>query len=335
MVNSQTGSVVSVSDKSKALFSSVNWCMSLVDRAPSELNPEAYSKEIQKRFAKNNAVKMIEIKGRELVKAKLGGIWSVGKAAVNAPRLVALHYKPKSAKKRIAIVGKGVTYDTGGLNLKISGSMSGMKTDMGGSAAVLAAFEHLVNSGSKNELIAVVGLVENAIGPEAYKPDDIVYMHSGKTVEINNTDAEGRLVLGDCVSWVARKFEPSMLIDAATLTGAQLVATGMNHAAVVCNDEKLELKAVAVGKTTGDLVCPLVFAPDILRNEFSSSIADMKNSVKNRMNAQTSCAANFIYAHIEDLRKLKWLHIDLAGPASSGDNLGTGYGVNLISRLCQ
>ena len=335
MVNSQTGSVVSVSDKSKALFSSVNWCMSLVDRAPSELNPEAYSKEIQKRFAKNNAVKMIEIKGRELVKAKLGGIWSVGKAAVNAPRLVALHYKPKSAKKRIAIVGKGVTYDTGGLHLKISGSMSGMKTDMGGSAAVLAAFEHLVNSGSKNELIAVVGLVENAIGPEAYKPDDIVYMHSGKTVEINNTDAEGRLVLGDCVSWVARKFEPSMLIDAATLTGAQLVATGMNHAAVVCNDEKLELKAVAVGKTTGDLVCPLVFAPDILRNEFSSSIADMKNSVKNRMNAQTSCAANFIYAHIEDLRKLKWLHIDLAGPASSGDNLGTGYGVNLISRLCQ
>lgn len=329
------GDVITASESDKKLTDSVAWCISLVDKAPSELNPGAFAKEVKARFSKVASVKITEISGKDLLKNKLGGIWAVGKAATSAPRLLALHYKPKGAKKTLALAGKGVTYDTGGLSLKISGSMVGMKTDMGGAAAVVSAFDHLVKSKSKHEVIAVLGLVENAIGPEATKPDDIIHMHSGLTVEVNNTDAEGRLVLGDCVSWVARKYSPSILIDAATLTGAQLVSTGMNHAAVVCNDDSLEEKAVKVGKQTGDLVCPLVFAPDILRSEFSSKIADMKNSVKNRMNAQTSCAANFIYSHIEGIKGLKWLHIDLAGPASNGDNLGTGYGVNLISELCK
>lgn len=329
------GKVIKPSDKSLEIAGSVSWAISLVDRAPTELNPQAFAKEVKARFSKNKAIKVTEIAGKELVKEKLGGIWSVGKAAVDPPRLLCLHHKPKGAKKKIGIAGKGVTYDSGGLNLKISGSMSGMKTDMGGAAAVIGAFDHLVKTKCKHEVIAVLGLVENAIGPVAYKPDDIITMHSGLTVEVNNTDAEGRLVLGDCVSWLARKYEPSVIIDAATLTGAQLVATGMNHAAVVCNDDSLEEKAVKAGKVTGDLVWPLVFAPEILRDEFASDIADMKNSVKNRMNAQSSCAANFIYSHIEDISKLKWLHIDLAGPASNGANLGTGFGVNLISELCQ
>lgn len=330
-----TGRVVKVEEKSSALAESVAWSISLVDRAPSELNPGAFSKEVKSRFSKRPTIKITEISGAALLKNSLGGIWSVGKSAVSAPRLLALHYKPKKPVKKIAIVGKGVTYDTGGLNIKVAGSMSGMKTDMGGAAAVVAAFDHIVSVGHcKNEVIAVLGLVENAIGPEAYKPDDIVTMHSGKTVEVNNTDAEGRIVLGDCVSWVARKFKADVVIDAATLTGAQLISTGLVHAAVVCNDDELEARAVDLGKQTGDLVCPLVFAPELLRGEFDSKIADMKNSVKNRGNAQSSCAGIFIYSHIEDIKDLKWLHIDMAGPVTGLDGLGTGYGVSLISSLC-
>lgn len=331
------GRTVKATAKTEALVDSVRWSMALVDTAPSELNPEKFSLEIKKRFLGNSAVKFSEIVGKDLVKEKLGGIWAVGKTAVKRPRLVCLRYKPKGIKqpKKIALAGKGVTYDTGGLNLKVGGSMAGMKADMGGAAAVVSAFDHLVKSGScRNEVIAVVGLVENAIGPEAYKPDDIVTMHSGKTVEINNTDAEGRLVLGDCVSWVARKFSPSVIVDAATLTGAQLVATGLHHAALVCSDDELEKKAVETGHATGDMVCPLPFAPDVHLSEFDSVVADMKNSVKNRGNAQTSCAGLFIYSQISDLPKIKYLHVDLAGPAVGADGRGTGFGTHLLSKLC-
>lgn len=329
------GAFIPVSSKSQKLFDSVLWGMSLIDRPPTELNPETYSKDIKRRFSKNKAIDILEISGKNLVKSKLSGIWSVGKAASKAPRLLCLHYKPSKSQKKIALVGKGVTYDSGGLNLKIMGSMSGMKADMGGSATVIAAFDHLIKTKCKNEIIAVLGLVENAISSEAYKPDDVIKLHSGLTVEINNTDAEGRLVLADCCSWVVKGFNPELLIDVATLTGAQLVATGKNHAAIVCNDEKLERNAIECGRITGDLVWPLVFAPDILGTEFDSKIADMKNSVKDRFNAQTSCAANFIFSHIEHSKGLKWLHVDMAGPCVTTDHQSTGYGINLLSALCQ
>ena len=206
-----------------------------------------------------------------------------------------------------------------------------MKSDMGGAAAALGAFRVLARTGCAHRLSLVLCLAENAIGPNAYKPDDVLEMHSGKTVEINNTDAEGRLLLADGVSYAARILGADTIFDAATLTGAQLVATGVNHAAIVASDEDLETRFVHAGRTTGDLVHPLPFAPEFYRSEFESPIADMRNSVKNRDNAQPSCAAQFVFNHLEGT-DVRWCHVDLAGPAFRGDR-GTGFGVALLAEV--
>jgi probable aminopeptidase NPEPL1 len=125
-------------------------------------------------------------------------------------------------------------------------------------------------------------LAENAIGPNATRPDDIIHMYSGKTVEVNNPDAEGRVVLGDGVAYAVRHLHPNVIVDLATLTGAQGISTGKQHAAIICNDDMLEHRAVLAGKSSGDLVFPLVYCPEFFRSEFSSEMADMKNSVKDR-----------------------------------------------------
>lgn len=338
MLCDRQGQALPANKEWSSLFSSVQWTCKVVDTAPSDMNPKLFAEEIKTTFKSNNDVSIQEIKGSALLKQKLGGIHAVGRAATEEPRMLVLTYNPGKSKasKSFAMIGKGVTYDTGGLSLKIQGSMVGMKSDMGGAAAVLGAFQNLVNSGFKHQLIACVGLVENAIGPTSYKNDDIITMHSGKTVEINNTDAEGRLVLADCVSYVARKLKPDYLFDAATLTGAQMVATGLLHAGLVSNEDDLESAFIAAGKLSGDMVAPLPFAPEIYQEELKSQVADMRNSVKNRMNAQSSCAAQFIYAHIADLKPAQsWAHIDLAGPSMSPNGIATGYGVALFSQVIQ
>jgi probable aminopeptidase NPEPL1 len=156
-------------------------------------------------------------------------------------------------------------------------------------------------------------------------------MYSGKTVEVNNTDAEGRLVLADGIAWALRHVHPDVLIDLATLTGAQLVATGKRHAAIVSNDAELEAACIVAGRTSGELVHPLPYCPEMFRAEFKSEVADMRNSVKDRMNAQSSCAAQFIADHMGDATT-PWLHVDIAGPAEA-DNRATGYGVGLLLTL--
>jgi probable aminopeptidase NPEPL1 len=206
--------------------------------------------------------------------------------------------------------------------------METMKADMGGAAAVLGAFAVLAGQRPRCRLSLLLCLAENAIGPAAYKPDDVLTLHSGKTVEINNTDAEGRLLLADGVSYAARELGAEIVLDAATLTGAQGIATGDLHAAVMSNDEGVEQALLAAGKATGDLCWPLPFAPEFYRSEFHSPIADMRNSVKNRSNAQSSCAAEFVHWHL-DGTKARWGHIDLASPAFRGDR-GTGFGVALL-----
>ena len=301
-----------------------------MDTPPTEMNPEMLVKEARKLLAGATNVSTKVIIGEDLLKAKLGGIHAVGRCALKAPRVLIATYTPAGAKgKHIALVGKGITYDTGGLHIKARGSMETMKSDMGGSAAVLGAFKTLVSSGCKQKLSLVLCLAENAIGPSAYKPDDVLTMHSGKTVEINNTDAEGRLVLADGVSYAARVLKVDVILDAATLTGAQLIATGNNHAAIFSNSARLEETIIQAGRQSGDLVHPLPFAPEFYKREFKSPIADMRNSVKNRSNAQASCAAQFIYWHIEDT-KVDWCHVDLAGPAFLSDR-GTGFGTALLA----
>jgi probable aminopeptidase NPEPL1 len=263
-----------------------------------------------------------------------GGLWGVGMAAKHPPALVVLR-GPKSAADapNMVWVGKGVVYDTGGLSLKPKGTMNGMKMDMGGAAGVLAAFEVAAARGVAQDLCAVLCLAENAIGPEALRNDDIITLYSGKTVEINNTDAEGRLILGDGVAYAHQHLSPVVIVDMATLTGAQLVATGRSFGALVCNDAELEEAAVEAGMYSGDLVHPLPYCPEFFQAEFKSAVADMKNSVKDRLNAQSSCAGHFVESHLGDYAG-KWLHVDIAGPAFIQDR-GTGFGVGLLSSLAE
>jgi len=269
------------------------------------------------------------IRGEDLRDQGFGGLYGVGKAARNPPALVVLRHRPDGASRHVAWVGKGVVYDTGGLSLKSSGGMSGMKGDMGGAAAVLGAFAAAATEGVDYAITAVLCLAENAIGPDAQRPDDIVTMKSGKTVELNNTDAEGRLCLADGVAWVCEAEKPDVLVDCATLTGAALVATGKTHGALYCNDEALEQRALTVGRAVGEPTHALPYAPELFRKEFKSVVADMRNSVKDRANAQSSCAGQFIGNHLPEDAPA-WLHVDLAGPAWNADGRGTGYGVGLL-----
>lgn len=303
----------------------------MVDLPPNQLGPDAFVQSARS-VAKRDGVSVHVLRRRQLAEQGMGGLVGVGRAANQEPALVVLDWAPEGAKKAFAWVGKGITYDTGGLSLKSKTGMPGMKTDMGGAAAVLAAFDAAVRLNTPHRLTAVLCIAENAIGPDALRPDDVIKMYSGRSVEVNNTDAEGRLVLADGVAWVTRHRQPELLVDMATLTGAQATATGKLHAAIYCNDEAVEQRAVAIGRTTGDLVHPLPFAPELFRKEFASAIADMKNSVKDRANAQSSCAGQFVGNHLGKYDKA-WLHVDMAGPGRGPGGRGSGYGVNLLLGL--
>jgi probable aminopeptidase NPEPL1 len=266
--------------------------------------------------------------------AGFGGLVAVGDAAARdgrEPALVHLTYTPSTADsdstsasdspgpclRKVALVGKGITFDTGGLQIKGRAGMPGMKTDMGGAAAMLAAFHALVSlyelptrrvdsNGQKLvtrpanlELHLVLCIAENAVGPGAFRPDDVITQFSGRTVEINNTDAEGRVVLADGVAYASGPLNCDDVIDMATLTGAQMVATGRRFAGIVSDDEAMESAAVRAGRLSGDLVHALPYAPEFFSKEFGSKIADMRNSVKDRSNAQASCAGQFIADHLD------------------------------------
>ena len=312
----------------------------LVETPTAELHTDAFVEEARAVATRLGAdetadgqrtVTVTVIRGTELRDAGFGGLWGIGKAATRPPALVVLSHQPEGATRAIAWVGKGIVYDTGGLSLKGKTDMPGMKRDMGGAAAVLAAFEAAVRGGFPERLHAVLCLAENAIGPEAVRNDDILTMYSGKTIEVNNTDAEGRVVLADGVAYAVKHLAPEVIVDLATLTGAQLVATGKRHAAIVCNDEALEVRCIAAGRHSGDLVHPLPYAPEFFRSEFKSDVADLKNSVKDRMNAQSSCAAQFIAEQLGEYTGA-WLHVDIAGPAEA-EHRATGYGVALLLSL--
>ncbi|HAN30300.1 MAG TPA: peptidase M17, partial [Myxococcales bacterium] len=303
-----------------------------VDSPAAELNTETYEAEVRGACEPLADVEVYSIVGDDLLEHGMGGLHAVGRTAMKAPRLVVMDYNPAGSTDVLALVGKGLVYDTGGLSLKIAGDrMLTMKCDMGGSAAVFGAFLTLVKTGYANRIICTIGMAENAIGPDSYRPDDVLSMHSGRTVEINNTDAEGRLALADAASYVTRKYNPSLVVEAATLTGAQLMATGKGHAGICATSASLEKRAIAAGLLSGDHCLAMLWSPAHMAAEFKSSVADMRNSVADRMNASSAAAGYFVYSHIEDT-KVPFLHIDLAGP-SFRENRATGYGVGLIATV--
>uniref|UniRef100_A0A673LQW1 Probable aminopeptidase NPEPL1 n=1 Tax=Sinocyclocheilus rhinocerous TaxID=307959 RepID=A0A673LQW1_9TELE len=272
------------------------------------------------------------IRGEELKQKGFGGIYGVGKAAQHPPALAVLSHTPSGATQTIAWVGKGIVYDTGGLSIKGKTTMPGMKRDCGGAAAILGAFKATVKQGFKDNLHAVFCLAENSVGPTATRPDDIHTLYSGKTVEINNTDAEGRLVLSDGVVYASKDLSADIILDMATLTGAQGISTGKYHAAVMTNSEQWEAACVRAGRSSGDLAHPLVYCPELHFSEFTSAVADMKNSVADRENAQSSCAGLFIGSHLGFDWPGIWVHVDIASPVHAGER-ATGFGVAMLLAL--
>ncbi|XP_050443603.1 probable aminopeptidase NPEPL1 [Adelges cooleyi] len=303
----------------------------IVDTPCNDMNVSHFLDEIKQVGADLSIVPTI-ISGEELKKKGLGGIYGVGKASSVGPALAVLSYFPPGATETIAWVGKGIVYDTGGLSIKGKTSMPGMKRDCAGAAAILGAFHAMVKSGFKQNLHAIFCLAENSVGPNSTRPDDIHTLYSGRTVEINNTDAEGRLVLSDGVVYASRDLHAKIILDMATLTGAQAISTGKYHAAVMSNSEQWEKRAVSSGLISGDLTFPLVYCPELHFCEFSSAVADMKNSVADRFNATSSCAGLFIAAHLGFETANQWIHVDIAGPAHYGER-ATGYGVALLAAM--
>ncbi|XP_050552084.1 probable aminopeptidase NPEPL1 isoform X3 [Spodoptera frugiperda] len=304
----------------------------ITDTPTNIMNVDKFIEEAFKVAKELDILEPTVIRGEELKARGMGGIYGVGRAADCPPALVTLSYHAPGAADSVAWVGKGIVYDTGGLSIKARTSMVGMKGDCGGAAAVLAAFALAVKSKPTVNLHAVLCLAENSVGPLATRPDDIHTLYSGRTVEINNTDAEGRLVLSDGVVYASRNLKADTIVDIATLTGAQGTATGKYHAAILSNSARLEALAVGAGLRSGDLTHPLPFAPELHFTEFTSCVADMKNSVADRNNAQPSCAGLFILSHLGFDFPGNWLHIDMAAPAHCGER-ATGYGVSLLCVL--
>lgn len=319
--------------RARGLCEAVRDAARLTDMPPSELHTDAFVNECEA-FARDSGVAITVLRAAALAERGMGGLVGVGQAARREPALVHLRWDPADTTfEPMAWVGKGIVFDTGGLSMKGKSDMPGMKVDMGGAAAVFAAFKLAVADRIPRRIDAILCLAENSVGPDAMRPDDVITLYSGKTIEVNNTDAEGRLVLADGIAFALRDCGSRLVFDLATLTGAQLVATGKLHAAIVSNDEDLEVRAVKAGKLSGDLCFPLPFAPELFRGEFMSPVADLRNSVKDRMNAQSSCAAQFIaeslYASAPEGTTPRWLHVDMAGPVASRDR-ATGFGVALL-----
>ena len=377
---------------SAAIGRGVRLAARVVDAPPATMDPDALVREAEETASRLDASLVADGDGgrvtaeilrmEALQREGFGGLVAVGAAAAKdgrEPALVHLKYVPGKTPsnpdaRKVALVGKGITFDTGGLQIKPRTGMGGMKTDLGGAAGVLGAFGAIVDLRPTHlaELHLVLCVAENAVGAAAFRPDDVVVGKSGKTMEINNTDAEGRLVLADGVAFASGELACDDIVDMATLTGAQMVATGRYFAGILSDDERLEAACVAAGRKSGDLCHALPYAPEFFTREFKSGVADMKNSVKDRSNAQASCAGQFIANHLDPAwrrdgedgdgerasddegdgapgdadaegsetsgearrRARRWLHVDMAGPSTfAGSGRGTGFGVALLAEL--
>jgi probable aminopeptidase NPEPL1 len=319
---------------------SIRVAQGLVDMPPNLVHPITFKDFALEALKGVDGLKYDVIEGAELAERGYGLLYAVGQGSSSAKPpclLVVTHPGAGDGQQGVALVGKGITFDTGGAALKPREGMCGMKRDMGGAAGCFGAFLAAAKAGglpSGRPLHLVLCLAENAIGSRCFVQDDILVGYSGLTVEINNTDAEGRLVLSDGVAHVAKHLDCDLVVDMATLTGAQGISTGSHHATAVASDEALEDEIVSAGRASGDLVHPGIFAPELLLHEFDSKFADMKNSVKNRANAQSSCAGLFIYKHLKNCGyQGKWLHLDMAYPSFEplGD-YATGWGVGLLCK---
>ncbi|GMS93123.1 hypothetical protein PENTCL1PPCAC_15298 [Pristionchus entomophagus] len=306
----------------------------LVDTPANELTTDAFVDEALEIAKQLGGVQTTVIRGDELRMRGFGGIYHVGKAGPTPPAFVVLSHQPEGAKCTYGLVGKGLVFDTGGMQIKGMISMPSMKVDMAGAAALLTAFSTLVSCGFTQKLHVCQCIAENNISPAANKPDDIITLLSGRTVEINNTDSEGRLVLSDGVYYAKHTLKANVILDMATLTSAKVQVTGRYHAAALTNCASLERKIERAGRFSGDLVHRMVFAPDLHFADLESVVADTKNSHLGgkELGPPSAVAGHFIGSDIDFGEGLRWAHIDLGFCEMDGER-ATGYGVALMAAL--
>lgn len=310
-----------------------NFGRTLCNLRPDRCTP-FYFVNLVEEFAKENKLNFTIFRDEELKAEGLNLIYTVGHGSVNRPAFAVVEYRGRPDEETsIALVGKGVTFDAGGINIKPSGSMEDMFLDKSGACAAFAAFRSAVKLNLPVNLVLAVPLAENFVSSTSYRPSDIILSHSKKLVEITNTDAEGRLILADAISYVQQKFNLKELVEISTLTGAAMIALGPSYGAVYSNKTELTQRLQNAGQNTGDLLWPMPFSKAI-EKRIKSGLAEVVNSSRNRIGGSIE-GAEFIKKFVKP--ELPWAHIDIAGVMSesaswalASKEFGTGFGSALL-----
>lgn len=333
-------------ERGLALGQSVNVSRMLSITPPNIATPAWIADQAQKMAKGVKGLKVTVMRGKDLERERMEGLLNVGKASENEPCMIRIEYTPaggakgaKRAKKPALLVGKTITYDTGGLSLKVNNGMRGMKGDKDGGCAVVGAM-HAIATVIKpsRPVVALLVSAENSVSDEAYRPDDILTFRNGVTVEVTNTDAEGRLVLADALCWACEKEDPAYIVDIATLTGGVVTALGSTYAGLFCEDDALRAKVERSSDSCGERVWRLPMHQEY-RDMMKSTVADIVNSNPNRK-AHPIQGAAFLSYFVQD--GVPWCHLDIAGVHVSEGESGpyaketpTGFGVRLMAGLLE
>ena len=336
VVHQSRGKSTGIAVAAQAVARAVLICREWVNIPANLLYPASFAEEVE-RLAVGTRLGVEVLDEQALAKGGYGGLLAVGGGSSRSPRLVRLSYRPRGAKFHLALIGKGITFDTGGLNLKPAEGMYTMKCDMAGAAAILAATHAIAELGMKINVTAYGALAENMPSSTAYRPSDVLTIYGGKTVENGNSDAEGRLVLADALARSAED-QPDLVVDVATLTGACVVALGERTAGVLSNDSKVTDQVLAAAESAGEAFWPLPI-PDEIRPKLESKVADLRSVSGDRWGGALVAAA-FLREFVPE--NTPWAHLDIAGPAfhdgkpygyvSPG---GTGASVRTLIALAQ
>lgn len=321
----------------KAVADGVHFARDLVNEPPNLLYPASFAHRVKSELSPLG-IKIEVLDEKKMTQLGFKAHLAVGMGSIRPPRVVILHWNgtKSTTTKPVAFVGKGVTFDTGGINLKPSDGMADMKMDMGGAAAVVGLFRALALRKARVNAVGIIGLAENMPSDRSYRPSDVIGSLAGKTIEVLNTDAEGRLVLADALTYIQKKHDPKFVIDLATLTGAIMIALGHEYCGAFVNDDKLWSQMEAASKITGEKLWRMPL-DDAFKNSMKGSITDVQNlSTMGRYGG--ACSAAGFLAHFIDDRRV-WAHMDIAGTAwvsrdtATAPKHATGFGVRVLNQL--
>ena len=324
-------------ERGLALAASANFTRTLSETPPNIATPDYMAAQAQK-MARAAGLKCTVIRGDALARERFEGLINVGKASENKPCMIKLEYRPKSPKRGepVVLIGKTMTYDSGGLSLKVNNGMVGMKRDKDGGCGVLGAM-HAIATVIKPRVpvIALLAAAENSVSDSAYRPDDVLTYRNGVTVEVTNTDAEGRLVLADAYCYACDALDPAYIVELSTLTGGVVIALGSTYAGLFCDDDALRAKVEKASAASGERVWRLPLHAEY-RDMMKSPVADILNSNPNRK-AHPIQGAAFLSYFVKD--GIPWAHIDIAGVHAVEGDTGpfikgpTGFGARLLAEL--